>query len=82
MKNGAGKYSRKDIDALTEFVSVYGAKGLAWLKAAEDGLKGPISKFVTEEEQNAIQTALSVEAGDLLLFVASSTIKSFFKVGV
>ncbi|MGN7399779.1 aspartate--tRNA ligase [Cytobacillus praedii] len=73
VKNGAGKYSRKDIDALTEFVSVYGAKGLAWLKAEEDGLKGPISKFVTEEEQNAIQTALSVEAGDLLLFVADKT---------
>ncbi|WP_102274451.1 aspartate--tRNA ligase [Cytobacillus massiliigabonensis] len=70
VKNGAGKYSRKDIDALTEFVSVYGAKGLAWLKAEEDGLKGPISKFVTEEEQKAIKTALSVETGDLLLFVA------------
>jgi aspartyl-tRNA synthetase len=73
VKNGAGKYSRKDIDALTEFVAVYGAKGLAWLKAEEDGLKGPISKFVTEEEQNAIKTALSVEAGDLLLFVADKT---------
>lgn len=73
VKNGAGKYSRKDIDALTEFVSVYGAKGLAWLKAEEDGLKGPISKFITEEEQGAIKTALSVETGDLLLFVADKT---------
>lgn len=73
VKNGAGKYSRKDIDALTEFVSVYGAKGLAWLKAEEDGLKGPISKFITEEEQDAMKTALSVEAGDLLLFVADKT---------
>ncbi|MFE8696836.1 aspartate--tRNA ligase [Cytobacillus sp. FJAT-53684] len=70
VKNGAGKYSRKDIDALTEFVSRYGAKGLAWLKAEEDGLKGPISKFVTEEEQAAIKATLSVEVGDLLLFVA------------
>ncbi|WP_026585325.1 aspartate--tRNA ligase [Bacillus sp. J33] len=70
VKNGAGKYSRKDIDALTEFVSVYGAKGLAWLKAEEDGLKGPIAKFVTEEEQRAFYAALSVEPGDLLLFVA------------
>ncbi|WP_313801158.1 aspartate--tRNA ligase [Cytobacillus sp.] len=73
VKNGAGKYSRKDIDALTEFVSVYGAKGLAWLKAEEDGLKGPISKFITEEEQDAMKTALSAEAGDLLLFVADKT---------
>ncbi|MBX9973162.1 aspartate--tRNA ligase [Cytobacillus firmus] len=70
VKNGAGKYSRKDIDALTEFAAVYGAKGLAWLKAEEDGLKGPIAKFVTEDEQKAFYAALSVEAGDLLLFVA------------
>lgn len=70
VKTGAGKYSRKDIDALTEFVSVYGAKGLAWLKAEEDGLKGPIAKFVTEEEQSSIKASLSVETGDLLLFVA------------
>ncbi|MBP2240541.1 aspartyl-tRNA synthetase [Cytobacillus eiseniae] len=70
VKNGAGSYSRKDIDALTEFVSVYGAKGLAWLKAEENELKGPISKFVTEEEQKAMKEILSVETGDLLLFVA------------
>lgn len=70
VKQAASKYSRKDIDALTEFVAVYGAKGLAWLKAEEDGLKGPISKFITEEEQAALFSALSIEAGDLLLFVA------------
>lgn len=70
VKQAATKYSRKDIDALTEFVAVYGAKGLAWLKAEEDGLKGPISKFITEEEQSALTSALSIESGDLLLFVA------------
>lgn len=70
VKNGAGKYSRKDIDALTEFAAVYGAKGLAWLKAEEDGLKGPIAKFVTEEEQKSFYSALAAEPGDLLLFVA------------
>ncbi|MCA1025360.1 aspartate--tRNA ligase [Cytobacillus kochii] len=70
VKGAASTYSRKDIDALTEFVSVYGAKGLAWLKAEDEGLKGPIAKFVSEEDQAAIQSALGVEAGDLLLFVA------------
>jgi aspartyl-tRNA synthetase len=70
VKGAAGKYSRKDIDALTEFVSRYGAKGLAWLKAEEEGLKGPIAKFLSEEEQKAINAALEVETGDLLLFVA------------
>lgn len=70
VKNGGNQYSRKDIDALTEFAAVYGAKGLAWLKVEEDGLKGPIVKFVSEEEQKGIMAALSVEVGDLLLFVA------------
>jgi aspartyl-tRNA synthetase len=70
VKGAAANYSRKDIDALTEFVSVYGAKGLAWLKAEEDGLKGPISKFFAEEDQQALKAKLGVEAGDLLLFVA------------
>lgn len=70
VKGAAASYSRKDIDALTEFAAVYGAKGLAWLKAEEDGLKGPISKFFAEEDQEALKAKLDVEAGDLLLFVA------------
>jgi aspartyl-tRNA synthetase len=70
VKQGGEKYSRKDIDALTEFAAVYGAKGLAWLKAEEDGLKGPIAKFITEDEQKAFTSVLSAEKGDLLLFVA------------
>ena len=70
VKGGAANYSRKDIDGLTAFVSVYGAKGLAWLKAEEGGLKGPISKFFNEQEQQELQTKLDAEPGDLLLFVA------------
>lgn len=70
VKGAADKYSRKDIDGLTEFVSVYGAKGLAWLKVEEEGLKGPISKFFSEEEQSQLSQLLETEKGDLLLFVA------------
>ncbi len=70
VKNGAVTYSRKDIDGLTEFAARYGAKGLAWLKAEEEGLKGPIVKFFTEEELNALNVALAVEKDDLILFVA------------
>lgn len=70
VKGGNSKYSRKDIDALTEFVAIYGAKGLAWFKVEEDGLKGPVTKFFNEEEQEGIKSALSAEIGDLLLFVA------------
>ncbi|MCQ6278217.1 aspartate--tRNA ligase [Bacillus sp. EB600] len=70
VKGGAEKYSRKDIDALTEFAAVYGAKGLAWFKVEEDGLKSQITKFFSEDELNGITATLEATVGDLLLFVA------------
>ncbi|WP_191565211.1 aspartate--tRNA ligase [Metabacillus idriensis] len=70
VKGSAASYSRKDIDAMTEFVSQYGAKGLAWLKVEEQELKGPISKFFPAEEQESLKAVTDAEAGDLLLFVA------------
>lgn len=70
VKGAASNYSRKDIDALTEYVAVYGAKGLAWLKREDDGLKGPIAKFFSEEEQQSLEATLEATPGDLLLFVA------------
>jgi aspartyl-tRNA synthetase len=70
VKGKAAQFSRKDIDALAEFVARYGAKGLAWLKVEADGLKGPIAKFFTEEEQAGLVKTLEAEEGDLLLFVA------------
>ncbi|AEH47062.1 aspartate--tRNA ligase [Parageobacillus thermoglucosidasius] len=71
VKGAASTYSRKDIDALAEFVARYGAKGLAWLKVEEGGLKGPIAKFFTEEERSGLIETLMAEDGDLLLFVAA-----------
>ncbi|MCL6586777.1 MAG: aspartate--tRNA ligase [Anoxybacillus sp.] len=73
VKGAADKYSRKDIDALTEFVSRYGAKGLAWLKVDEEGLKGPISKFFPESDAQALKITLDATDGDLLLFVADKS---------
>jgi len=70
VKGAAEKYSRKDIDALTEFVAVYGAKGLAWLKVDAEGLKGPIAKFFSEEDAQALKATLEASEGDLLLFIA------------
>ncbi|MFZ3576441.1 aspartate--tRNA ligase [Virgibacillus sp. DJP39] len=72
-KNQASSYSRKDIDKLTEFVKVYGAKGLAWLKVEEGDLKGPISKFLSAEEVKAIRNKSDAVDGDLLLFVADKS---------
>lgn len=70
-KGAADKYSRKDMDNLGQYAGQFGAKGLAWLKVEEDGLKGPIAKFLTEATQ-AIVEATNAEVGDLLMFGADS----------
>lgn len=69
----AAAFSRKDIDKLTEFVKIYGAKGLAWLKVEDEGIKGPIAKFFTEAASNAIVQSMDAKPGDLLVFVADKT---------
>lgn len=67
---GAGSFSRKQIDALGEVVKTYKAKGLAWIVIEEDGVKSPISKFLSEKELSDLINRLNGEKGDLLLFVA------------
>ncbi|MHA6252151.1 aspartate--tRNA ligase [Oceanobacillus sp. CAU 1775] len=81
VKNQAANFSRKDIDKLTEYVNVYGAKGLAWLKAEGEELKGPIAKFLSEEEITALVSLADVADGDLLLFVADKTNVVFDSLG-
>lgn len=68
-KGAADKYSRKDMDNLGQYVSQFGAKGLAWLKVEADGLKGPIAKFLTDVTEELIQ-ATNAEVGDILMFGA------------
>jgi len=69
---GCATFSRKDLDDLTDFVKIYGAKGLAWVKMTEDGWQSPIAKFFTPEELEKINQALDAQVGDLLMFVADS----------
>ncbi|MGI5885697.1 MAG: aspartate--tRNA ligase [Candidatus Spyradocola sp.] len=70
-KGLAAKISRKEIDALNEFVKTFKAKGLAWIKVQEGGaLQSPIAKFFSEEEKNALLAALCAEPGDALFFIA------------
>src|SRR5690625_168161 len=73
VKGQAANYSRKDIDGLTEYVKVYGAKGLAWLKVEGDTVKGPIVKFLSDEETAGIRERADAKDGDLLVFVADQT---------
>ncbi|HGD1922244.1 TPA: aspartate--tRNA ligase [Streptococcus agalactiae] len=71
VKNKADKYSRKNIDKLTEIAKQYGAKGLAWLKYADNTISGPVAKFLTAIE-GMLTEALQLENNDLILFVADS----------
>ena len=67
---GCIDFSRKVIDDLTDFVSIYKAKGLAWIKVREDGWQSPIAKFFTDEEKAALAERIGMAPGDLVFFVA------------
>ena len=74
---GGASLSRKQIDAYTDFVGVYGAKGLAWVKvndanAGLEGLQSPIAKFLDEHAANALLERSNAQSGDILLFGADN----------
>ncbi len=69
---GCASLSRKEIDDLTEFVKIYGAKGLAYVKVTDAGWQSPIAKFFSAGELETLNRSLGSEEGDLLLFVADS----------
>ncbi|MCG2000648.1 aspartate--tRNA ligase [Staphylococcus epidermidis] len=69
-KDAADKYTRKDMDALTEFVNIYGAKGLAWVKVVDDGLSGPIARFFEDTNVETLKQLTEAKPGDLVMFVA------------
>ncbi len=74
VKNAATKYSRRQIDELTEYVkNDFGAKGLAWFRVEDDGtLWSPISKNLEAEHLEEIKTLMAGEPGDLLMFLADT----------
>ena len=71
-KKGMDTFSRRDLDALTEYAKEFGAKGLAWFRAEKDGFSSPIAKFFSKELQAEIGTMMNAEPGDILMFVADS----------
>lgn len=70
VKNNGDKYSRSDVEHLTDFVKIYGAKGLAWLKYDEDKFNGVIAKNLEDEKLEAMRTTYNIENNDLILIVA------------
>ena len=77
IKGAADKFSRKEIDKLTDFVKTYRAKGLAWSKWAGE-LSSSFAKFLSEEEVRSVYGLTGFEEGDLLLVVADAKNKVVF----
>jgi len=67
---GCANMPRREVDGLVEFVATYGAKGLAWMQITSEGVKSPITKFLSEGELQNILDRMGAAEGDLLLFVA------------
>lgn len=72
---GGAELTRKQIDGYAEFVGIYGAKGLAWMKvndraAGMEGIQSPVAKFLNEDVINGILDRTQAESGDIILFGA------------
>ena len=70
---GGEKLTRKEIDEFTEYVKIYGAQGLAWIKVRENEWQSPIAKFLSEEEKEHIKNALDLQVGDIAFFQAGES---------
>lgn len=70
VKGGADKFSRKELDKLQEYVRVYGAKALAYLKFTNDEFSGSVAKVVSDVEKTTLKEQLGLEHNDLLFMVA------------
>lgn len=69
---GGADLSRGEIDQLTEFVRIYGAQGLAWIKVKSGEWQSPIAKFFSQEEHTGLTQALSLHNDDIVFFQAGS----------
>lgn len=69
-ENLASNFSRKDLDKLTEFVKIYGAKALSYLKYTNGELTGSIAKVISEEEKSSIINKLNLKENDIVFIVA------------
>lgn len=63
-------FSRKETDKFSEFVKIYKAKGVAFVKCENNDFTGGIAKFLSDDEKNALRNEFSLNENDTLLFVA------------
>ena len=73
---GKGEMGRNQLDGLTDRAKKLGAAGLVWIRVRDGGaLEAPVTKFLSELEQDGLRTALAPSAGDLLLIVADASLR-------
>lgn len=70
VKQGADKFSRKELDKLQEHVKVYGAKALAYLKLSKQEFSGSVAKVLSEQEKQALADTLLMEENDIIFMIA------------
>ena len=80
-KGCVDKFPRRQIDALVDFVKIYGAKGMAWISMKEDGIQSPITKFFTQDELDALLERTDAKTGDLIFFVGDKDKVVFDSLG-
>ncbi len=78
---GADAYTRKKIDKLTEAVKSYGAKGMVWMKVAEDEVSSSVNKFFSPQQRKEIADAMDAKTGDLILIVSDRNKVVFDSLG-
>ena len=79
--NASDKFSRKDIDKLTENAKHYGAKGLVWIRIEADEIKSSVNKFFSQEELAEIAKAFDAKTNDLILIAADKNKVVFDTLG-
>lgn len=70
VKNGAKEYSRKKLDKKADFIKRFHAKGLAWVKYEDGEFSGPVARFLTDDNKEALKKEFDLEGGELVVFVA------------
>ncbi len=65
-------FTRKDLDDLTEYAQIFGAKGMAWIKKNKEGWQSPIGKFFSDHQKNRLEERVGLNEGDLVLFCADT----------
>ena len=81
VKGGVDKFARREIDALVDFVKIYGAKGMAWISMKEDGMQSPVTKFLADDEVVALLERTGAQTGDIVFFVGDTDKVVFDSLG-